>query len=68
MVQVWNSLPNSVVTAQKVDKHPMIFDFNTAWPEVTRTLTLSDNAYTEQNIEEQSDLLRLEKTLCYIRL
>ena len=77
MVQVWK---NSVVTEHKVKifeerldkywkKHLMILDFNTAYNTMAGscTLTLSDNDRTEPNIEEQSDLLRLEKhwvTLC----
>ena len=74
VVQIWNSLPNSVATAQTVKtfekhldkywkKHPMLFDFNLAYSTLTGscTLTLSENDYTEPNIEDQSDLLRLEK-------
>ncbi|XP_071160820.1 uncharacterized protein [Mytilus edulis] len=72
VVEVWNSLPDIVVTAKNVkifgnrlDKHwkehPMIYNFDTEYTYNTGSSTsvVSDDE-PEPNIEEQTDLLRLE--------
>ena len=60
MVQVWNSLPNSVVTTHKVKTFENRLD--THWKEHP-TLTFSDKDYTGPTIEEQTHTLCLKKTL-----
>ncbi|VDI62159.1 Hypothetical predicted protein [Mytilus galloprovincialis] len=72
VVEVWNSLPDIVVTAKNVkifgnrlDKHwkehLMIYNFDTEYTYNTGSSTsvVSDDE-PEPNIEEQTDLLRLE--------
>lgn len=73
VVQRWNSLPDSVVSAKNVkifenrlDKlwqnHPMIYDYSQDMTYNTGSRQQEVIDEVEPNIEEQSDLLRLEKT------
>lgn len=74
VVDVWNSLPDEIVTAKNVKaferrldnhwkEHPMIYDFNTDYNFMTGSSKSGyNNSDTEDepNIEEQTDLLRLD--------
>ena len=74
VVEVWNNLSDTIVTApnvktfeRRLDKywseHPMIYDFNTDYNTMTGSSTkdLSSDDDTEPNKEEQAVLLRLEQ-------
>ena len=73
VVEDWNSLPESVVTAKNVktfenrlDKlwqnHPMMYDFSYNVQSTTGRRQINQTVEVEPNIEEQAELLRLEQT------
>ena len=76
VVDVWNSLPNSIVTAKNVEifkrrldkhwcHHPMIYDYEAKYNvniNSGSSKSLISDDESEPNIEEQADLLHLEQT------
>ena len=76
VVYVWNSLPNSMVTAKNIETfkrcldnhwchHSMIYDYEVKYNVNINTgssKSLISDDESEPNIEEQADLLHLEQT------
>ncbi|VDI73643.1 Hypothetical predicted protein [Mytilus galloprovincialis] len=74
VVEVWNSFPETIVTAKNVktferrlDKyckeHPMIYDYTVDYNFTiggSTVINSNSDSEIEPNIEEQADLLRLE--------
>ena len=73
VIDVWNSLPEAVISAKTVKSfetrldshwsaHPLKYDYTTPYNCYTGTSKLANNIITEPNIEEEATFLRSEKT------